>query len=261
MKKRAAGISYLEAGVGQPVVFLHGIGGGAESFADQLAVAGDTCTLRAWDMPGYGESDPITPLTFESLSSCLSAFLANLEVTRAHLVGHSIGGMLALEHAVRRPGEVASLTLIGTTPAFGGRDNSFKTAFLKARMEPLERGLSMAEIAKETAPHIVGPGASPDVVDEVARILGRVRETTWRAILECLVTFDRRADLARVTQPCLLIAGENDSNAPARTMEKMAANLPDAAFHVMKGAGHMINQEVPERVNALIRDFLRRHRI
>ena len=158
MKKRAAGISYLEAGAGQPVVFLHGIGGGAESFAPQLVVAGDTFAFRAWDMPGYGESDPVTPLTFEALSNALSDFLTALDVPSAHLMGHSIGGMLALEHAVRRPGEVASLTLIGTTPAFGGRDDSFKTAFLKARLEPLERGAGCS--ATNSSPRTPGRSAS-----------------------------------------------------------------------------------------------------
>ncbi len=260
MKKRAAGISYLEAGVGQPVVFLHGIGGGAESFTRQLAVASDTCTLRAWDMPGYGESDAVETLTFEALSDVLSGFLGAVDVQRAHLVGHSIGGMVALEHAVRRPDQVATLTLIGTTPAFGGRDESFKEAFLKARMEPLERGLSMAEMAREAAPHLVGPEMQ-GAVDEVAEILGGVSPETWRNVLDCLVTFDRRADLGQITQPCLLIAGEHDSNAPARTMEKMAGALSDAEFHTLRGAGHMINQEVPDRVNALIRNFLRRRKI
>lgn len=261
MKKKAAGISYLEAGVGQPVVFLHGIGGGAESFQHQLAVASDTCTLRALDLPGYGDSDPITPMTFEGLSDRLSAFLDALGEVKVHLVGHSIGGMVALDHAIRRPDQVATLALIGTTSAFGGRDDSFKTAFLKARMEPLERGLSMAEMAVESAPHIVGPDANTGVVDEVADLLAKVSVATWRSILECLVTFNRRAELAQVTQPCLLIAGEHDENAPPRTMEKMAAVLSAADIHIIRGAGHMINQEEPMRVNALLRDFFRRHRL
>ena len=261
MTQKAAGISYLEAGIGQPVVFLHGIGGGAESFQHQLAVASDTCTLRALDLPGYGGSDLITPMTFKGLSDRLSAFLGELGEKRVHLVGHSIGGMIALDHASRQPDQVATLSLIGTTPAFGGKDDSFKTAFLKARLEPLERGLSMAEMARETAPHLVGSNAKPVVAEEVADILARVPKTTWRTILECLVTFDRRADLSHVMQPCLLIAGEQDANAPARTMEKMAQNLRNAEFHVIPGAGHMINQEEPMRVNALLRAFLRRHQL
>lgn len=261
MKHKAAGISYLENGSGQPVVYLHGIGGGAESFAPQLAAAGVTCTNRAWDMPGYGGSAPIDPLTFAALSDRLSTFLAALKTPRVHLVGHSIGGMLALEHALRKPAEVATLTMIGATPAFGGRDDSFKDAFLKARLEPLERGLTMAQIAAEAAPQLVGPIAKPEVMHEIASIMAQVSAPTWRAILDCLVTFNRREDLERVVQPCLLIAGEHDRNAPARTVEKMATKLPDATYHCIRGAGHMINQESPGRVNALLRDFFRRHRL
>lgn len=261
MKQKAAGISYLEAGVGQPVLFLHGIGGGAESFRAQLAVASDTCTLRALDLPGYGDSDPTTPMTFKGLSARISEFLDALDTDHAHLVGHSIGGMIALDHAIRRPDQVATLGLIGTTSAFGGKDDSFKTAFLKARMEPLERGLSMAEMAREAAPLLVGPEAKPEVAGEVADVMAQVPEATWRSILECLVTFNRRADLAKVTQPCLLVAGEHDANAPARTMEKMALALPNAEYQIIRGAGHMINQEQPGRVNALLRDFIRRHHL
>jgi pimeloyl-ACP methyl ester carboxylesterase len=261
MKRKTAGISYLEAGAGQPVVCLHGIGGGAESFQHQLAGGFDTFTLRALDLPGYGGSDPITPMTFQGLSERLSAFLDELGTEKVHLVGHSIGGMLALDHAIRVPDQVATLTLIGTTSAFGGKDDSFKTAFLKARLEPLERGLSMAEMARETAPHLVGPNATPGVADEVADILAQVSKSTWRAILECLVTFNRRADLARVAQPCLLIAGEHDTNAPSRTMKKMAQNLQNAEFHIIRGAGHIINQEDSVAVNDLLRYFFRRHRL
>lgn len=256
MKTTTAGISYLEAGDGAPVICLHGIGGGAESFAALLDDPGPARVI-SWDMPGYGESDPRN-LTFSGLSDMLARFMVAMDLRQAHLVGHSIGGMVALEHAVRCPDEVASLTLIGTTPAFGGRDDTFKQAFLKARMEPLERGLSMEDMAREGAPQMLGPIAGRQVADEVAAIMGRVSRTTWEAILECLVTFNRREDLARVPMPCLLIAGSHDMNAPQRTMEKMAGALPDAEFHVIEGAGHMINQEAPDQVNALIHDFLRR---
>ncbi len=259
---KAAGISYLQNGTGQPVIYLHGIGGGAASFQHQLAAAGNTCTITAWDMPGYRESDPIDdPITFPALSDRLGDFITALGYDRAHLVGHSIGGMVALEHALRRPQQVATLTMIGSTPAFGGRDESFKEAFLKARLEPLKRGMSMPEMAKAAAPHLVGPNAKPAVIDEIAGIMAEVSEPTWRAILDCLVTFNRRADLTRVSQPCLFIAGEHDQNAPARTMQRMADGVDNAEYHVIRDTGHMINQEAPKRVNAILRSFFRRHRL
>jgi len=257
----AAGIECAQAGQGDPVICLHGIGGGIESFRAQMdGLVG--WTVLSWNMPGYGASlADQWPPSFESLSQQLGRFIEALEFERVHLVGQSIGGMLALEHGLRRPQQVASLSLIGTTPAFGGRDESFKNAFLKARLAPLEAGKSMAEIAGVAARSVVGPGASADVIEAVRAPMAKVSETTWRGILECLVTFNRRDDLTRVALPCCLIAGGHDQNAPARTMERMAAKLPNAEIHLIETAGHMINQEAPCETNMILRDFLMRHPI
>ncbi len=198
------------------------------------------------------------PPGFAYLSAALGDFIASIGHETVHLVGQSLGGMLALEHALRRPEQVSSMVLIGTTPGFGGRDNSFGDAFLRARLAPLDAGLGMAGLASEAAPGLVGPAASPDVVRNIETVLAAVTEETWRGILRCLVTFDRRNDLKRIAQPCCIIAGSRDLNAPARTMRKMAEKLPSAEFHVIEDAGHMVNQEHPEQTNAIIGRFLRK---
>jgi pimeloyl-ACP methyl ester carboxylesterase len=75
--------------------------------------------------------------------------------------------------------------------------------------------------------------------------------------VKCLVTFDRRASLADIAAPTLLIAGERDPNAPPRTMAKMAENMPHARFVEIAGAGHLVPYERPTEVNRLVVDFLR----
>jgi len=135
---KVAGIDYIENGSGEPVVFLHGIGGGANSFDTQLHELNQYQCI-AWNMPGYGASEAaVWPPSFSSLSDVLSQFINELKFTKVHLVGQSIGGMLALEHAIVKPEQVASLTIIASTPSFGGADESFKHKFLKARLAPLE---------------------------------------------------------------------------------------------------------------------------
>lgn len=250
-----AGIDYEEAGAGPAVIALHGIGGGAASFVEQMGAL--PARVIAWHMPGYRESPP-DELTFENLSARLSGLMDALGLERAHLLGHSIGGMVAQDFACRWPERTASLALIGTTPSFGGRDPSFAETFLKDRLAPLDRGQSMAEMAAESAPAICGPGAAPAVIEAVAGPMAKVPEATWRAILKCLTTFNRRDDLGLMTMPACLIAGSEDRNAPARTMEKMATAMPDAEYHLIEGAGHMINQEAPEEVNRILTAFYAR---
>lgn len=252
----SAGFEYFEKGIGPPVIFLHGIGGGAASFEHQLStLSGYQCI--ALNLPGYGNSVAAPwPPSFKSLSASLASFIEAKGFDRVHLVGQSIGGMLALEHAVRRTDQVATLTMIASTPSFGGRDESFKDNFLKARIAPLKAGKTMTQIATQTAPFLVGPTANKQCIADVEFTLAQVSEETWRGILECLVTFNRRDDLANVWQPCCLIAGSHDQNSPARTIQKMSEKLSNAQFHLIDGAGHMVNQEAPELTNRILEQFL-----
>jgi len=249
----AAGIDFSEQGDGPPIVCLHGIGGGKESFCDQLQGL-NGYRMIAWDMPGYGDSDT-RPLTFAGLSEALANLIDALGLKSAHLLGHSIGGMVAIEHAMRRPDHVRSLALIGTTSRFGGRDEGFKETFLKARLAPLDAGQTMVEMAALAAPNIVGSVADKASVKKIETVMAKVPASTWRNILACLVTFDRHNDLGAIDVPTCLIAGSEDQNAPARTMQKMAAKFAHAEYHEIVGAGHMINQEAPDQVNAVLNAF------
>lgn len=258
--KCAADIVYDEAGptTGEapPLLCLHGIGGDTGSFGPQLEALADRFRVIAWAMPGYGGSAALAETRFETLSAAAIRLMDALQIETVHLAGQSIGGMIAQDMALRYPDRIASLILIGTTPSFGGRDDTFKTEFLDARLKPLDAGLTMPELAERFVPDIVGPIADETAIASATRSMAAVPPETYRTIMRCLVTFNRRDDLADITQPCCLIAGSHDRNAPPRTMEKMAAKLPHAVFHLIDGAGHLINLEAPDACNALIRDFL-----
>ncbi len=244
-------------GQGAALIFIHGIGGNAGNFR-ALAAELDGFCCRAVNLPGYGGSPPLTQkLDFAALSDWLGALITGLRTGPVHLVGHSIGGMVALEHAVRRPQQVASLTLIGSTSAFGGRDDSFKTAFLEQRLAPLEQGRSMTEIAEMTVPALLGPNADPAALAAAKASMADISPEQWRAVLACLVTFDRRADIERLELPVCLVAGGADNNAPARTMAKMAEKFPQAEFHCLEGIGHLLPLEAPAKIGQIIRQFIR----
>lgn len=250
-------IAFSEAGDGpETIICLHGIGADADSFHHQMHAFPNTRVV-AWNMPGYSGSETrMMPPDFAHLSDRLASLIKGLGGP-VHLIGQSIGGMIALDHALRLPDQVVSLTLVATTPRFGGRDDRFKEAFLKARLDPLDQGQTMAQMAPLAAPQLVGTQADLAEVAIIEAGLARVPEETWRGILQCLVTFDRAKDLASVACPAILVAGAEDRNAPPPTMEKMASRMPDARFHVLEGAGHMLHQEQPKVFNELMSDFLR----
>lgn len=257
---RVAGLNIWQSGadmVGPPVLCLHGIGGDRTSFADQLGQLGGRRVI-AWNMPGYGGSDPLMQMDFAALSGAVVALLDALGIATVHLVGQSIGGMIAQEVAIRSSDRVASLGLIATTPAFGGRDDSFRQAFVAARLGPLDAGADMATLAQQAIPAIIGPAASAEMRQLAIAAMGRIDETAFRQVVSCLVTFNRRADQHRISQPCCLIAGSHDTNSPARVMAKMADGLANATFHTVDQAGHLVNSESPGTVNAILTAFFNR---
>lgn len=247
---------HIERGAGPAVVFLHGIGGDAESWLPELEALGGRYRAIAWDMPGYGASPALPAMTFPALAGALESLLDALKIERAHLVGHSIGGMVAQEFAATRPARVASLILYATSPAFGRPDGTWQREFLAARLAPLDSGRSMAELAPGIVKGLVGDDPDPDAVARATAAMSRVPEDAYQAAMRCLVSFDRREALPELAVPVLVLAGAQDDNAPARMMERMAARIPGAVFEIVPRAGHLVHFERPQVFRAAIAAFL-----
>ena len=238
------------------IICLHGIGGDDQSFLPQLAYLSEYFKIVAWNMPGYGDSTALDNITFHTLTDSLRNLVEVMQLSDVHLVGHSIGGMIAQEFVHRYPQQVRSLVLIATTSAFGGKDELFKQAFLEARLAPLDDGISMRELAEQSIHHIVGT-ACPDAVKASAiKSMASINELSYRHILKCLVTFNRRTELSLIKCPACLISGSEDNNAPPATMKKMADKMPNSQYHEIKDVGHLVNLESPTEVNQIIHQFL-----
>jgi len=212
-------------------------------------------------MPGYQNSVPLEQCSFELLANTLVQFIDALGVGRVHLLGQSIGGMIAQELFHRNPdyfssGKVSSLILAATTAAFGGRDDSFKQAFLEARLKPLDEGMTMQQIAQAAIPGIVGEGVDAGLVKMGINSMAAIDPDVYRDVLRCLVTFDRRTAWPRINCPTLLVAGSKDTNAPAATMKKMANKLLHARYEEIQGAGHLVNLEKGDEFNGAVKSFL-----
>jgi 3-oxoadipate enol-lactonase len=247
---------WSESGTGErAVVLLHGIGGGAGLWQPTLpSLAGHR--VLAWDMPGYGASAPLGEAGFPALASALARMLDAAEVERADLVGHSIGGMVALEAALTWPDRVRSLVLYASPPAFGGRNPAFREAFLAARLAPLEAGRSMAEVAEALIPGLLGEDPDPAALPAALASMAAVPAAAYRSTLATLVGFDRRASLERIEVPTLVLVGEGDPMAPFPVMHGLADAIPGAQFAILAYAGHLAHLERPHDFNAVLGNFL-----
>ena len=276
--------AFTTLGAGPVILMLHGIGGGHRAFAPQVETfASLGYRAVAWDMPGYGHSAPIDPYTFKGLAqSCITLIesllgrsderrpaapsregpLGGQRSTQSGerggviLLGHSMGAMVAQEVVARRPELVNRLILCGTSPSFGKPDGDWQRDFIAQRTAPLDAGQTMAQLAEVLVPQMIGPGSLPEGVALATQCMAGVNPPTYRKALEALVTFDRRAALALIQVPTLLVAGEFDKNAPPAVMQKMAARIAGSRYAELPGIGHLMNLEAPDEFDALVLSFL-----
>ena len=238
-----------------PVVFLHGIGVGARSFAPQMAsFAARGYQPVALDLLGYGGREPVEAMSFEMLAEDVEVAIAGLE--RPVLVGHSMGGMVVQTMLRRSPDGYRAAVLSCTSPAFGNPSGDFQRKFVAERLAPLDAGRTMAQNAAAAADGMMGP--NPDQAGRALFIeqYAAVPEATYRAAVKCLVAFDERASLPNVAIPVLCLAAEHDRNAPPPVLEKMAGKIPGAYYLCLSGLGHVPNLEAPAAFDQAIFNFL-----
>ncbi len=250
-----ATLAWRERGAGDPVLFLHGLGGSRTSWEPQLDGLADAFRCIAWDMPGYGASAPSEPLTFAAIADSVVRLLDAAGVQRAHLVGESFGGMHALHTALRHPDRVARLVLANTSPAFG-IDGTDPGTWQAARLAPLDAGGTPADIAEDVLTSIAGPALSDGALAMRVAGFARIPAAGLRAAVECLPAHDVRERLGAIASPALVVAGELDAETPVTYSRILADALPTAELVVLDGVGHLAVSETPRTFNGLVRRFL-----
>jgi pimeloyl-ACP methyl ester carboxylesterase len=243
---------------GHTLVFLHGIGGRASGWAPvQQACAAAGYSSLAWDMPGYGESPSIEPYDFDGLADALATLMDAHRLQKAVLVGHSLGGMVALQMWARHPERVTGLVLAASSPAFGHGSGDFQQAFIAQRLAPLEAGQSMADVAQKLIPTMVAPGFDGPGLAQAKACMGSITPAAYKAALGALVQFEQRAALPTITVPTLCIAAEHDRTASPTVVQRMAEKIPNAQYQCLSGVGHLLTFEQPDSFTQALLPFMR----
>lgn len=254
---RGTRVHYEVAGSGGPtVLLLHGIGSNSRSFRRQLEALSDAYIAVAWDAPGYGRSeDPAAAFSLEDLADDAAALLDHLGVPRAHVLGSSMGGVVAQLLFHRHPRRVASLILADTNPGSGSLPESERSARVQRRLAALET-MTPRQIAEARAPTLVSPDAPPELLAEMIDIMAEIRPIGYRAAAIGMGTADLTELLPEIAVPTLVLVGEWDAVTPRETAEMLARQIPAARLAVVPGAGHASHQENPVAFNAAVRQFL-----
>jgi 2-hydroxy-6-oxonona-2,4-dienedioate hydrolase len=262
----------IEAGDGEPVIFLHGVGGHAEAFARNVVPMSQNFHAISLDCLGFGLTDrPAEPASREDYITHLLNFMDAAGIEKAHLVGESFGGWLAFWTAITHPDRVSKLiSVCGAQLAVKADEQSQR--HLDAGRAELRR-LSQQFAAEPTRENMrarlnwLFHRPDRDVTEELVD----VRLAIYQRALE-----QEHADtghrpvvgpgshggsftpdvLAKITQPTLMLWTEFNPSATAAMAEIASGYLPDGHFRLMEDCAHWPQWEQPERFNSIITEFL-----
>lgn len=228
-----------------PLVLIHGAGGTRLHWPP---------TLRRWpgadvyalDLPGHGDAPGPGRSTILGYRQAIEDWMAARALPPAVVMGHSMGGALALALALDAPQRVAGIVLVGT----GAR----------LRVHPLLLEATAAgEVPTEALTTLVSwwysPSASPRLSVLASRVLAATNASVLHGDFQACDGFDVMERLGTIDRPALVVVGEDDRMTPVKYARFLAENLPDARLEVIPGAGHMVMLEQPAAVERVLSDW------
>lgn len=248
------------AGAGELVVMLHGVGGNRRNWFSQIAALEPSFRAVAWDARGYGDSDNyVGAFGFGDVSNDLLRVLDHFGAERAHLIGLSMGGNIAMDFALRYPDRVASLVLADTDRGMRFLPADSREEFLRLRETPILAGVALDEMAGPILENLLGPDAKPEARREMSDSIRCLHRESYVKAIRATIEFDVTETLGAVTAPTLVIVGREDRLIPMRDAEAIARDIKGSTLIVIEKAGHLTNLEQAAIFNAAIRRFLFRH--
>ena len=250
------------AGSGPLVLLMHGIGGNRSNWTVQVEALRDSFHAVAWDARGYGDSEDYEgPLDFGEFARDAIRVLDRFEAEKAHLVGLSMGGRIAQDLHARFPERVATLVLCDTMSDFRGSMTPEKRAeFIRLRQAPLKAGKEPRDIADALVDSLVGPHATESARRQLWDSIAALHKDSYLKTIEASLSFDRSAEIDRISVPTLLLYGSHDRLTPPDIGRALHRRIPGSEFAVIDDAGHLSNIERPGTFNAALLAFLDKHR-
>ena len=244
---------------GEPVVCINGLGYGRWMWRWQRVALADTYRTIQWDNRGTGESNaPDGPYSMEDMAADLETVLADAGIERAHLVGASMGGMIAQQYALEYD-RAATLSLLCTTP--GGSETTGMPEETRQRLASVPDGVT----ERESIRHRMEPAVSetfyeenPDLVERIVdwRLESDADDAARQAQAAAVLGFDVADDLHKIEVPVLVLHGDGDRVVPVENGRLLAERLPDARLEECPDGAHLFFIESANWVNERLREFL-----
>jgi 3-oxoadipate enol-lactonase len=248
----------------EPLLLIMGFGMNAAAWAPQIPALSGRYHVIAFDNRGAGRtSQPEGAYSIPQMAADAAALLDHLGIESAHIVGASMGGMIAQEFALRHPARVRGLVLACTTPG-GPRSAGYDEMIALS-----EEGLAMTDLSELLKPERVKEGMDlmftpefqahpgPGLIQTgLAAMLYPQSLAGMKGQLAAVRAHDTYRRLPKIAAPTLVIAGDADMLVDARNSPILADRIPGAKLNMLPGQRHGFTAEKPDETNRAILDFL-----
>jgi len=245
---------YETTGQGEPLLFIHGLGSGTRDWEKQVAFFSRCYQVITFDVRGHGKSDkPPGPYSVPLFAADTAELMKSLAIGRAHVVGISMGGMIAFQLAVDAPNLVKSLVIVNSGPEFVART-------FKERLGILQRLLIVRLLGMRKMGEVLGKRLFPRPEQRHLRrvLIERWAENDKRAYLasfRAIVGWSVVEHLGGVRCPVLVVAADQDYT-PVSFKEGYAAKLPHTELTIISDSRHLTPVDRPDQFNEALMTFL-----
>ncbi|MBF0482111.1 MAG: alpha/beta hydrolase [Desulfovibrionaceae bacterium] len=244
----AVRLHYRLAGRGRALVFIHGNSCDQDFFAPQAACFAATHTVLSLDLRGHGQSDkPVWDYTVHGLAEDVAWLCGELGVARAALIGHSLGGAVAVQAACRHPGLAACVAALDSALIPGPGRPSRLTALLGGLSGP-----DYLKAARRYFESAFEPDDDPAVKEDILRRICLTPRHVMVSLFEHSGRFDWQTALASLEAPLLYLMAKRQRG----DLGRLAELVPGLTIGQTVGSGHFMTLLVPEQVNAMLARFL-----
>ena len=246
---------YRLEGNGPDLVLIHGVSDHLENWQGIVDRLKGRYRILRYDLRGHGQTDkPAGPYSLEDFAEDLAELTAAVGMTRFHLAGYSLGGLVAQRFTLRYPAKVDHLILLSTV---AGR-NEVEKARVEERLRSVEQGdlgdHFESSIARWFTEDFIR--ANPELVKSYAMQSKDNDQAGIRAAYRVLCTSDLIAELPAIAAPTLVVTGENDIGSNPRMADNMHQAIPGSRLEILPRLKHSILIEAPDKVSSLISDFI-----
>jgi len=227
-----------KVGHGETLFFLHGLGGNIYNWAYQIKHFSDSYQVVALELPGHGRSSGKGATAIQDYTELLRGFFEAMRLPQVILIGHSMGGAIALDYAIKHQESLKALVLVATGAKF-----EISTQTLIKMKDNIESIFGALDKAKEKMKDIDERLVTNDLNVMMGDVVAAKK-------------FNVTSLLSKIQLPTLVVCGTEDPLISIATSKYLQEHIPDSQLSIIKGAGHMVMVEYPKEFNTVLEQFI-----